>query len=88
MTSRLEQVQQLQQKIKEILLYEWDPIGVGKFSEAHDEYDYYIFPIYELLTSRSFEEIFKYLWWIETEHMGLSGDREKTMDVAKTIFKL
>ena len=62
-------------EIKTILLKEWDPIGIQGIPEAQDEYDSYIFSIYQLIQlKKSEEKVFNYLWWIETEQMGLSGN--------------
>lgn len=65
-------------------LPEWDPIGVREFSEARDEYDAYVPIIYTMLTSRpSLDDMFTYLWRLETEHMGLKGDRKATKQFAQ-----
>lgn len=64
----------------------WDPIGVREIPEAQDEYDHYVPAIYRLLvTRRSKQELFDYLWWLETEHMGLSGDRQATEAFAEHL---
>ncbi len=75
--------------IKRILLMEWDPIGVSEFAEAQDEYDAYTSEVYRLLARRtSVREIFDYLWWLETEHMGLCGDRQRTEKIAERLGAL
>lgn len=72
--------------IHNILLHEWDPIGVASFKGAEDEYDLYIADLINLLRDKSTEQdFFNFLWWVETEHMGLSGDRELTKKVASKI---
>ena len=39
----------------------------------------YVPSIYKLLDTRKpGSELFDYLWWLETEHMGLPGDRQAT----------
>lgn len=66
-----EQARKVQDTIREILLREWDPIGVSEIREAQDEYDAYVADVYRLLSRRaSMNEVFDYLWWLETEHMG------------------
>src|ERR1700752_1521462 len=48
--------------IKDVLLKEWDPIGVQAIPEAQDEYDAYVSAIYSMLISRKpVSEVFKYL---------------------------
>jgi hypothetical protein len=68
---------------------EWDPIGVRDIPGAEDEYDAYIPEIYSLLVNQSSEkEIFAYLWQLETEHMGLTGNETATRNFAKTLLNL
>lgn len=75
--------------IRRALLKEWDPIGVGEISEAQDEYDSYVGAIYKMLIARKKKnEIFDYLWWLETEHMGLTGNRHATDHFAERLAKL
>jgi hypothetical protein len=75
--------------IKEILLREWDPIGIGGFAGAQDEYDGYVDEINELLNQHpSADRIFDWLWSIETEHMMLDGNRQQTLRVAERLAGL
>ena len=72
--------------IREVLLHEWDPIGVSEFAEAADEYDSYVPEVYALLVRRAtVQELVEYLWWLSTEHMGLCGDRQRTQGVAARL---
>lgn len=51
---------------------DWDPIGVSRIPEAHDEYDGYVMPIFGLLArGASDAELADYLYKTETETMGL-----------------
>ncbi len=75
--------------IHDALIKEWDPIGVGDEPEAQDEYDDYVPAVHKLLITRaSADEIFDYLWWLETEHMGLRGDRRRTKAFAARLLRL
>jgi len=75
--------------IRETLLRDGDPIGIQDIPEAKDEYDSYVGPVFMLLEKRSTAtEFFQYLWKIETHHMGLTGDREKTERGAATLAAL
>lgn len=75
--------------IRRALLSEWDPIGVGAIPEAKDEYDSYVPTIYRMLISGKLRhEIFDYLWWLETEHMGLIGDRQVTEKFADRLMRI
>lgn len=89
MSDNLQRAQSLQSKIKDVLLKEWDPIGVQGIPEAQDEYDAYVASIYKLLISKKTEnEIFDYLWWLETEHMGLIGDQQRTRLIVRRLISL
>lgn len=77
----------IQNVIQKVLIEEWDPIGVGYLPEAQDEYDSYIPMIYELLIlNKPKNEIFDYLWWAETQHMGLKGEKIKTEKLAQRLI--
>lgn len=89
MSAHLESAKSLHQAIHKALIEEWDPIGVGDVPEAQDEYDSYIPTIYKMLISRqSKHEVFEYLWWLEVEHMGLNGDRQRTEAFAERLLNL
>ena len=65
--------------VRQALIQEWDPIGVGAYAEAQDEYDSYALKLVGmLLLKKSRNEIFNYLWWLEREYMGLTGDKAAT----------
>jgi hypothetical protein len=89
MSKHLDQARSYHAAIREVLLREWDPIGVGDMPEAADEYDSYVSQVYGLLVRR--EPLYKmvdYLWWVETEHMGLCGNRHRTEQVAERLLRL
>ena len=89
MSEQVGRARRYHKAIREALLHEWDPIGVRDIPEAQDEYDSYVGAVYELLiTNRTQSEIFDYLWWLETEHMGLSGDRQATEAFAERLSRL
>lgn len=71
------------------LLREWDPIGIANVPEAADEYDSYVVEISGLLIRhQSRQQLTDHLWWIETEHMGLCGNRPKTEAIADRLCDL
>lgn len=80
----------IQNRIRMVLLEDWDPIGVAGVPEAQDEYDSYIGPIYRLLASdASVEQLAQHLQEIETTQMGLSPRRlEGLARVANTLKTL
>lgn len=64
---------QIQANIRDILLHEWDPIGIIDVPEAQDEYDSYVGGLYRLLASgASVDQLVEHLRQIETIRMGLS----------------
>jgi len=78
MTDRFE-VQEIENKIRRVLISEWDPIGVSDFPDAADEYDSYIGGIYGLIRRcASRDEIVSHLRNLEVEQMGCSvGDARR-----------
>ena len=85
----LDRAKVLHQKIRDILLNEWDPIGVRSIAEANDEYDGYVPTIYKMIISRKpAYEIFEYLLWLEGTHMGLTVDRPRTLFIAEKLGSL
>jgi|SRR6185295_13285726 len=80
----------IQESIHNILLRDWDPIGINDVPEAHDEYDSYIGGVYRLLAShRSIDQIVDYLATIETQTMGLGvANRERLAHVANQLVAL
>ncbi len=85
----MSRIKRYQEAIRSILLKEWDPIGVKDVPEAQDEYDSYIPGVYKLLINReSSEKIFQYLWKVETDYMGLYGNRNHTRSIAKKLAEL
>ena len=92
-----DRAQLLQAAIRRALLEEWDPIGIRAIAEGlgldrmkvDDEYDAYVAPIYEMLISGKQQyEVFEYLWWLETKHMSLVGDREATERFAARLMRM
>lgn len=89
MRKHLDRAQKYHRRIREILMNEWDPIGVSDTPEAENEYDSYIPHIYsQLIHHNSEEEIFQNLWKIETDYMGLFGNRQTTKKVATSLVRL
>jgi hypothetical protein len=69
---------EIQEQIRQVLLRDWDPIGVQEIPEAQDEYDSYVGGVYRLLVSSAQdEELVEHLYRIERETMGL-GPRDKS----------
>jgi hypothetical protein len=77
-------------RVREILLRDWDPIGVSGIPEAADEYDTYANRAYVMLMDEgaTVSEIAGYLYTVATEHMGLTDHgrlAEKSEQVAQLL---
>jgi hypothetical protein len=89
MNERLERARRYHDSIHDILLNEWDPIGVAPYPDAHDEYDDYIHEIHGMLIRHEpRHKLIDHLWWLETKHMGLFGSRSRTEAVADRLIRL
>jgi hypothetical protein len=85
----LDRAKRFHEAIREVLLKEWDPIVVSDIAEAADEYDSYIPQIYGMLIRREPSRmLFEFLWWAETEHMGLCGNRAHTTQIAERLVEI
>jgi hypothetical protein len=89
MSKFADRARNMQESIKKILLEHWDPIGINNIPEAKDEYDSYVPTVYKLLiTTRNKTELFDYLWWVETEYIGVCGNRQKTENIVFKLFEM
>lgn len=84
--NKFNNIKDCRNQIHEILLHQWDPIGIKNEPAAFDEYDIYISKIYEMIIAgKNCEEIASFLHWVETERMGLKGNIELAKNVAITL---
>ena len=89
MNNTKEHVRTLHENIKNVLMQDWDPIGIQEIPEAQDEYDTYVPKIYSMLISRKpIDEVLEYLIWLEGEHMGLTVNRQRTQFIAEKLVGL
>lgn len=89
MSEFLRRAKSCQDAIREVLMREWDPIGVTDVPEAQDKYDSYINQIYGLLIRREPKyKLVDFLWWAENENMALYGNRKRTEHVADLLLQL
>lgn len=65
---------------------EWDPIGVSNFTNDFGEYDAYIPELCSFLSNNpSSQEIFEHLWTIETNSIGMEGDKQSTLKFSEKL---
>ncbi len=88
MKKRSKKAVEIQESIRQILFYDWDPIGINDIG-LDDEYNSYVGGIYRLLASGASEyQIIERLYQLETISMGLDGNRERLKKVAEKLMKL
>jgi hypothetical protein len=80
-------------KVREVLMREWDPIGVREFPEAQEEYDTYVGKVYVMLMDdrASASQIAEYLFEVATVRMGLSKEsieHQAAMRTAEVLIAL
>jgi hypothetical protein len=79
----------LHEQVRQAVHRHWDPIGVAAYSDDLGEYDGYIPALCALLEDNPTKaRIFEYLWKVETESMGLVGDRQLTEEFADWLYSL
>ena len=90
MTSKEERARDIQRSIAEVLLRNWDPIGVRNVPQAQDEYDAYVGGVYRLIASgATARELAKHLARLEAEHLGFQDtDPKMLIPLAKKLLKL
>jgi len=89
MSEHLDRARRYHESIRRILLHDWDPIGVADVAEAQDEYDSYVGKIYGMLIRHEpRHKLVDHLWWIETDNMGLAGNRQRTEAIADRLLGL
>lgn len=89
MSRYLDRARRYHESIRTVLLKEWDPIGVADEPGAQDEYDSYVGEVYTLLIRHEPRHtLVDHLWRIETEHMGLAGNRRHTETIADRLLSL
>ena len=90
MDPRTRHARDLQRQIGEVLLRNWDPLGVASEPECADEYDAYVGPVYRLLASgASDREIAEHLVGLETNVLGYRDtDWRMLIPVAQSLQRL
>lgn len=75
--------------VRQVLLSDWDPIGVGEWEDMQDEYDSYIDGLLDLFEKDdvSKQNIIDYLNEIETVYMELTPNAKRTDLAAENIWQ-
>ena len=82
--------QRLLEAVREILLREWDPIGVAHNPDCSNEYDRYARTISRYLSDGiDGYKLTAYLSQVQTVEMGLSSvDKERDKAIARLLLSL
>src|SRR5688572_7333439 len=88
--SRKDRARKVQDSIRRVLFFDWDPIGISDVSATDDEYDSYIAPIYRILLGNGSEDdIVERLAEFERDLMALPvRDPETLRPVARKLLEL
>ena len=79
----------LMSRVRQVLLADWDPIGIRDVPQARDEYDGYAATIVRMLAGgASRAELSDRLVEMEVDSMGLKGDYERAQVVAAKLWSL
>ena len=77
-------------RIRQVLLSDWDPMGLADAPGTPDDYDAVARELHALVTDRSatVERIAAYLRWIEREQMGLQRRPGMATGAAERLMAL
>lgn len=82
-------MRELISRVDQILLEDWDPIGVNGIPEASDEYSSYAPGLLRIAMRGNPESVADQLRFISSEQMGLGGEsREHDMKIAQKLIDL
>ena len=85
--SRDKRAAEIQDSIRRIRYYEWDPIGVAGSAPA-DEYDSYIAPVYRILAgSRSEPELVEFLFRTARDTIGMASDTDEHLELGRPVAR-
>lgn len=79
-------IKELNQRIDEVLYYEWDPIGVSDEPCARAEYSSYTMTILKYVLKEDLNQVANQLSKIETDSMGLTTNSERNLIVAQRLL--
>jgi len=77
-------------RIREVLLRDWDPMGLSAAPGTPDDYDAVARELHALVTDRSttVERVAAYLRWVEREQMGLQRRPGMATGAAERVMAL
>lgn len=81
-----EKIKELNQRIDEVLYYEWDPIGVSDQPCAKAEYSSYTMALLEYVLKEDLNQIANQLSKIEIDSMGLTSNKEQNLIIAQRLL--
>jgi hypothetical protein len=90
MTAKEERAREIQRSIAQVLLRNWDPIGVANEPEAQSEYDAYVGGVYRLIASGATARgLAEHLARIEADQLGFQDtDPRMLIPLAHKLLQL
>jgi hypothetical protein len=83
MDTRDKRAAEIQDSIRQILYYDWSPIGCVDLLPK-DEYDSYIAPVYRILIgSRSEQELVEFLFQTARDTIGVADDTAEHLELCR-----
>jgi hypothetical protein len=81
---------EIQDLIRQVLLRDWNPIGVNNDPELADEYDSYVAPVYRIpMASRSEDDLIDLLYRAERDQIGTACESpEQLRTLAQKLLAL
>ena len=74
------------QRVREVLMNHWDPIGIAGVLEASDEYDSIALRLYSFISTKlNVGELEEEILKIERNEMGLPGNQNRAFLVASIL---
>lgn len=88
--SKKERALRIQDAIRQVLFYDWDPIGVSDQPHLNDEYDSYIGPVYRMLSeNRSEKALADFLFRTERNDIGVgTTSADRLLPIARKLLSI
>jgi hypothetical protein len=75
-------------RLRELLLREWDPLGIAQVPQAQDEYDAFLGGILQLVSAEAdLDAVQRYLIRIEEVELGTRADPVRARQAATEILR-
>lgn len=76
----------LTEDIRQVLMQNWDPIGIADIPETHDEYDSYIAEIARMIVRRGSADDIARLLLAAEQNMGVEPNADRASEAARRLL--